>query len=200
MPSASRNAITVSLIRRRFCFCWAERMENRMSRQSPQRRLRSPSRCRSLTEPCGVCMPTSCVSATSTGRSSPISYMKSCSTRTSTTTAFSWGQDGSGEAKHAHIRSTNSEGRVFRMNIESSASEHCFHKNGTDKSLYVFEAPSISCPTSPSTHTAGRSTATSPAAGHPSSRCWNGCGRIQSWTRCTSASTTMTRAMTPATA
>ena len=51
------------------------------------------------------------------------------------------GLDGSGEAKHAHIRSTNSEGRVFRMNIESSASEHCFHKNGTDKSLYVFEAP-----------------------------------------------------------
>ena len=27
------------------------------------------------------------------------------------------------------------------MNIESSASEHCFHKDGTDKSLYVFEAP-----------------------------------------------------------
>ena len=45
------------------------------------------------------------------------------------------GLDGSGEAKHAHIRSTNSEGRVFRMNIESSASEHCFHKDGTDKSL-----------------------------------------------------------------
>ena len=51
------------------------------------------------------------------------------------------GLDDSGEAKHAHIRSTNSEGRVFRMNIEGSASEHCFHKNGTDKSLYVFEAP-----------------------------------------------------------
>ena len=51
------------------------------------------------------------------------------------------GLDGSGEAKHAHIRSTNSEGRMFRMNIEGSASEHCFHKDGTDKSLYVFEAP-----------------------------------------------------------
>ena len=51
------------------------------------------------------------------------------------------GLDDHGEAKHAHIRSTNSEGRVFRMNIESSASEHCFHKDGTDKSLYVFEAP-----------------------------------------------------------
>lgn len=51
------------------------------------------------------------------------------------------GKDGSGEAKHAHIRSTNSEGRVFRMNIEGSVSEHCFHKDGTDKSLYVFEAP-----------------------------------------------------------
>ena len=51
------------------------------------------------------------------------------------------GLDDSGEAKHAHIRSTNSEGQVFRMNIEGSASEHCFHKGGTDKSLYVFEAP-----------------------------------------------------------
>ena len=51
------------------------------------------------------------------------------------------GLDDHGEAKHAHIRSTNSEGRVFRMNIEGSASEHCFHKDGTDKSLYVFEAP-----------------------------------------------------------
>ena len=46
-------------------------------------------------------------------------------------------------------------------------------------------------------HTAGRSTATSPAAGHPSSQCWNGCGRTPSWTRCTSASTTMTQAMMP---
>ena len=51
------------------------------------------------------------------------------------------GLDGSGEAKHAHIRSTNSTGKTFRMNIEGSASEHCFHKDGTDKSLYVFEAP-----------------------------------------------------------
>ena len=70
-----------------------------------------------------------------------LSCVRSCCMRTSITTAFSLGLDGSGEAKHAHIRSTNSEGRVFRMNIESSASEHCFHKNGTDKSLYVFEAP-----------------------------------------------------------
>ena len=34
MPSASCNAITASLIRRRFCFCWAGKMTNRMSRQS----------------------------------------------------------------------------------------------------------------------------------------------------------------------
>ena len=65
MPSALSSVITVSLIRMRFCFGWAEKMENRMGRQSPQGRLRSPSRCRSLTEPCGVCTPTSCVSATS---------------------------------------------------------------------------------------------------------------------------------------
>ena len=44
-------------------------------------------------------------------------------------------------AKHAHLRSTNSEGKVFRMNVEGSESVHSFHKNGTDKSLYVFEAP-----------------------------------------------------------
>ena len=44
-------------------------------------------------------------------------------------------------AKHAHLRSTNSEGKVFRMNVEGSESAHSFHKDGTDKSLYVFEAP-----------------------------------------------------------
>jgi len=33
-PSASSSAITVSLIRRRFCFCWAERTEKHMNRQS----------------------------------------------------------------------------------------------------------------------------------------------------------------------
>ena len=82
--------LPVSLIRRRFCFCWAERMENRMSRQSPQRSHRSPSHCRSLTEPCGACMPISCASATSTGRSSPISHMISCSTRTRITLRFRW--------------------------------------------------------------------------------------------------------------
>lgn len=51
------------------------------------------------------------------------------------------GVDESGKARHAHLRSTNSEGRVFRMNVEGSETKHSFHKNGTDKSLYVFEAP-----------------------------------------------------------
>lgn len=51
------------------------------------------------------------------------------------------GLDADGIAKHAHLRSTNSEGRVFRMNVEGSESAHSFHKDGTDKSLYVFEAP-----------------------------------------------------------
>ena len=44
-------------------------------------------------------------------------------------------------AKHAHLRSTNSKGKVFRINVEGSESAHSFHKDGTDKSLYVFEAP-----------------------------------------------------------
>ena len=33
-PPNDPSAITASLIRRRFCFCWAERTVNRMSRQS----------------------------------------------------------------------------------------------------------------------------------------------------------------------
>ena len=86
------------------------------------------------------------------------------------------------------------------MNIESSASEHCFHKNGTDKSLYVFEAP-IDLLSHITLYPYGWQE-------HSYVAC---CGtsiqpvlerlrQIQSWTRCTSASTTMTRAMTPATA
>ena len=30
---------------------------------------------------------------------------------------------------------------MFRINVEGSESAHSFHKDGTDKSLYVFEAP-----------------------------------------------------------
>ena len=51
------------------------------------------------------------------------------------------GLDENGEARHAHLRSTGSQGKVFRINVESSDIKHSFHKNGTDRSLYVFEAP-----------------------------------------------------------
>lgn len=51
------------------------------------------------------------------------------------------GVDENGEAKHAHLRSTNSQGKVFRINVEGSEAKHSFHKDGTDCSLCVFEAP-----------------------------------------------------------
>lgn len=51
------------------------------------------------------------------------------------------GLDENGAARHAHLRSTSSQGKVFRINVESSDIKHSFHKNGTDRSLYVFEAP-----------------------------------------------------------
>ena len=51
------------------------------------------------------------------------------------------GVDENGEARHAHLRSTNSQGKVFRINVEGSEAKHSFHKDGTDRSLYVFEAP-----------------------------------------------------------
>ena len=51
------------------------------------------------------------------------------------------GLDENGAARHAHLRSTSSQGKVFRINVEGSDIKHSFHKNGTDRSLYVFEAP-----------------------------------------------------------
>ena len=51
------------------------------------------------------------------------------------------GLDENGAARHAHLRSTGSQGKVFRINVEGSDIKHSFHKNGTDRSLYVFEAP-----------------------------------------------------------
>ena len=43
--------------------------------------------------------------------------------------------------RHAHLRSTNSFGKAFRLNVESSNPRYSFHHIGTDGSLYVFEAP-----------------------------------------------------------
>lgn len=51
------------------------------------------------------------------------------------------GLDETGIARHAHLRSTSSAGKVFRMNVEGSEAQHSFHWNGTDGTLYVFEAP-----------------------------------------------------------
>ena len=51
------------------------------------------------------------------------------------------GLDENGEARHAHLRSTNSHSKVFRINVEGSEIKYSFHKDGTDASLYIFEAP-----------------------------------------------------------
>lgn len=51
------------------------------------------------------------------------------------------GTDGNGIPRHAHKRSTNSEGRSFRQNVEGSDPRFSFNRKGMDGSLYVFEAP-----------------------------------------------------------
>ena len=51
------------------------------------------------------------------------------------------GTDEGGCPRHAHLRSTNSFEKAFRLNVESSDPRYSFHYNGTDGSLYVFEAP-----------------------------------------------------------
>lgn len=74
-----------------------------------------------------------------------------------------------------------------------------FTKTGPTSPSMCSRHPSTSCPTSRSIPTAGRNTAMSPAVGSPSSRCWNGCVRIQSWIWYICVSTTMTRATMPVT-
>ena len=51
------------------------------------------------------------------------------------------GTDEGGCPRHAHLRSTNSFEKAFRLNVESSDPRYSFHHTGTDGSLYVFEAP-----------------------------------------------------------
>ena len=49
------------------------------------------------------------------------------------------GQDG--EAHHAHKRSTNSQGKSFRMTVEGSDFRYAFNWPGSSGHLLVFEAP-----------------------------------------------------------
>ena len=51
------------------------------------------------------------------------------------------GRDKNGTAKHAHIRSTNSWGDPFRLNVEGCDPGYSFHYEGKDGRLFVFEAP-----------------------------------------------------------
>ena len=51
------------------------------------------------------------------------------------------GTDAEGVPHHAHKRSANSYGKAFRLNVEGSDPRYSFHHVGTDRSLYVFEAP-----------------------------------------------------------
>lgn len=51
------------------------------------------------------------------------------------------GMDENSIPRHAHKRSTGSEGKAFRQNVEGSDPRFSFNHKGTDGSLYVFEAP-----------------------------------------------------------
>ena len=51
------------------------------------------------------------------------------------------GKDRDGTAHHAHKRSTNSQGKSFRMTVEGSDFRYAFNWPGTSGHLMVFEAP-----------------------------------------------------------
>ena len=86
------------------------------------------------------------------------------------------GTDAEGVPRHAHKRSANSYGKAFRLNVEGSDPRYSFHHVGTDRSLYVFEAPIDMLSYIRFIRRTGSGTAMWPAAGHPFSRycrCWN---------------------------
>ena len=51
------------------------------------------------------------------------------------------GMDKDGTARHAHKRSTNSQGKSFRMTVEGSDFRYAFNWPGSSRHLLVFEAP-----------------------------------------------------------
>ncbi len=51
------------------------------------------------------------------------------------------GRDSDGTPRHAHKRSTNSQGKSFRMTVEGSDFRHAFNWPGHNSHLLVFEAP-----------------------------------------------------------
>ena len=51
------------------------------------------------------------------------------------------GTDEQGVPRHAHKRSTNSQGKSFKVNVEGSRPQYSFHHAGRDSIFYVFEAP-----------------------------------------------------------
>ena len=51
------------------------------------------------------------------------------------------GTDENGVPRHAHKRSTNSDGEAFRINVEGSDPHYSFRHIGEDEQLFVFEAP-----------------------------------------------------------
>ncbi len=51
------------------------------------------------------------------------------------------GRDKDGTARHAHKRSTNSQGEPFRMTVKGSDFRYAFNWSGASEHLLVFEAP-----------------------------------------------------------
>ena len=51
------------------------------------------------------------------------------------------GVDENGIVRHAHLRSTASQGKSFRQTVEGSDARYSFHFAGGGEALYVFESP-----------------------------------------------------------
>ena len=90
------------------------------------------------------------------------------------------GMDEHGVAKHAHLRSTSSSGKVFRINVDAARQSTVSTRMEQTVPSMSLKHPSTYCRTSRSIRQAGWSTAMWPAVVRLFSRCWSACGRIQS--------------------
>lgn len=83
------------------------------------------------------------------------------------------GMDEHGVAKHAHLRSTSSSGKVFRINVEGARQSTVSTRMEQTVPSMSLKHPSTCCPTSRSIRQAGWSTAMWPAVVRLFSRCWS---------------------------
>lgn len=108
------------------------------------------------------------------------------------------GLDTAGVPRHAHKRSTNSEGKPFRLNVGEAIRPTASTGWEPAGSSMCSKPPSTCSPISRCTRRVGSGTAMWPSAGYPARHCSSSLKISRIWTRCSSAWITTRQATPPA--